>query len=49
MNKKHMALQPLQDNAPGVVASFSLINDTDVTKRFAETATFIRSHGLPVF
>ena len=46
--KKHMALQPLQDNAPGLVASFSLITDKDVTKRFAKAAIFIGSHGLPV-
>lgn len=46
--KKHKALQPLQDNAPDLVASFGLITDKDVTKRFAEAAIFIRSHGLPV-
>ncbi len=46
--KKHMALQPLQDNAPDLVAIFSLINDTDVSKRFHQAATFIEKHGLPI-
>jgi len=46
--KKHMALQPLQDNAPDLVASFSLITDADVTKRFVQAAQFIAKHGLPV-
>ena len=46
--KKHQALQPLQDNAPDLVASFNLINDTDVTKRFARAEAFVDKHGLPV-
>lgn len=46
--KKHMALQPLQDNAPDLVASFSLITDADVSKRLAESMTFMEKHGLPV-
>ncbi|MGB4117891.1 MAG: hypothetical protein WBK51_15230 [Polaromonas sp.] len=46
--KKHQALQPLQDNAPDLVANFSLITSVDATERFAEAATFIAAHGLPV-
>ena len=46
--KKHMALQPLQDNSPDLVASFSLITGTDATKRLAEATAFIDKHGLPV-
>jgi hypothetical protein len=46
--KKHQALQPLQDNAPELVANFSLITAVDGTQRFAETTQFIAAHGLPV-
>lgn len=46
--KKHLALRPLQDNAPDLVASFSLITDADDTNRFAQAATFVARHGLPV-
>ncbi len=46
--KKHQALQPLQDNAPDLVANFSLITAVDVAVRFAEAQKFIAAHGLPV-
>jgi hypothetical protein len=46
--KKHLALQPLQDNAPDLVANFSLITAIEVAQRFAEAAQFIATHGLPV-
>lgn len=46
--KKHHALQPLQDNAPDLVAKFSLITATFTAERFAEAAKFIATQGLPV-
>ena len=46
--KKHQALQPLQDNAPDLVARFSLIAAVAATDRFAEAKTFIATQGLPV-
>jgi hypothetical protein len=46
--KKHQALQPLQDNAPDLVAQFSLITEVDSAARFTEAQKFIASHGLPV-
>ena len=46
--KKHQALQPLQDNAPDLVASFSLITSVPAPERFAEAAKFIAAHGLPI-
>lgn len=46
--KKHQALQPLQDNAPDLVAHFSLITALDARKRFTEAEAFIATHGLPV-
>ena len=46
--KKHLALQPLQDNAPDLVANFSLVTGLDATQRFAEVTSFIAHHGLPV-
>ena len=46
--KKHQALQPLQDNAPDLVANFSLITSHDATERYTDAQTFIATHGLPV-
>ncbi len=46
--KKHMALQPLQDNAPDLVAHFSLITTLVAAQRFVEAAKFIAKQGLPV-
>lgn len=46
--KKHQALQPLQDNAPDLVANFSLITSIDATERFSDAQEFIAIHGLPV-
>lgn len=46
--KKHQALQPLQDNAPDLVAHFSLITALETSQRFAEAEAFIATHGLPV-
>jgi hypothetical protein len=46
--KKHQALQPLQDNAPDLVANFSLITAVDADARFAQAEAFIATHGLPV-
>lgn len=46
--KKHQALQPLQDNAPDLVANFILITVAQATERFAQASAFIAVHGLPV-
>ena len=46
--KKHAALQPLQDNAPELVANFSLIAAIQATERLAQASKFIVAHGLPV-
>lgn len=46
--KKHHALQPLQDNAPDLVANFSLITAVVAVERFAEAAKFIATQGLPL-
>ena len=46
--KKHHALQPLQANAPDLVAEFSLITTVDAASRFAQAVTFTDTHGLPV-
>ena len=46
--KKHLALQPLQDNAPDLVANFNLVTEVEATQRFAEAAKFIAKYGLPV-
>jgi hypothetical protein len=46
--KKHQALQPLQDNSPDLVAQFSLITALEAGKRFTEVEAFIEAHGLPV-
>ena len=46
--KKHLALQPLQDNAPDLVANFNLITVDDPARRFAQATAFIDTHGLPV-
>ena len=46
--KKHLALQPLQDNAPDLVANFSLITAAESTQRVAEAVVFVAKHGLPI-
>ena len=46
--KKHQALQPLQVNAPDLVANFVLVTAADVSQRVAEALTFVDVHGLPV-
>ena len=46
--KKHQALQPLQDNAPDLVASFSLITETVAADRFAVAAASAQAYGLPI-
>ena len=46
--KKHLALQPLQDNAPDLVAHFCLITANSAAERFAQASTLIKAHGLPV-
>ena len=46
--KKHQALAPLQDNAPDLVARFSLITASEPAQRFAEATAFMAQHGLPV-
>lgn len=46
--KKHQALQPLQDNAPDLVAQFSLITALEAGMRFTEAEAFIATHDLPV-
>ena len=46
--KKNLALQPLQDNAPDLVASFSLITSLDAKQRFTDANLFIARYGLPV-
>jgi hypothetical protein len=46
--KKHQALQPLQDNAPDLVANFNLITSVDANERFTDAQKFIAAHGLPV-
>lgn len=46
--KKHQALQPLQDNAPDLVACFSLITALLAAKRFTQAEAFMASQGLPV-
>ena len=46
--KKHLALQPLQDNAPDLVAHHRLISVAVGEARFAQAQAFIATHGLPV-
>ena len=46
--KKHQALAPLQDNAPDLAATFSLITAVDASGRFAQASTFIETQGLPL-
>jgi hypothetical protein len=46
--KKHQALQPLQDNAPDLVAHHQLIASVEIPERFAQAQAFMAAHGLPV-
>ena len=46
--KKHHALQPLQDNAPDLVARFCLITSSGAAERFEQASKFVKNHGLPV-
>ena len=46
--KKHEALQPLQDNSPDLVATFKLITAVEARQRLAEAKALITTHGLPV-
>lgn len=46
--KKHQALQPLQDNAPDLVANFVLVTVVDAAQRIAQALKFADVHGLPV-
>jgi hypothetical protein len=46
--KKHQALQPLQDNAADLVASFVLVTAVDTAQRIAQAVAFADVHGMPV-
>lgn len=46
--KKHQALQPLQVNAPDLVASFVLVTALDARQRIDQALKFTDVHGLPV-
>jgi len=46
--KKHQALQPLQSNAADLVATFTLIQSTQVPERIAQALAFANAQGLPL-
>ncbi|QDL56839.1 hypothetical protein EXZ61_16175 [Rhodoferax aquaticus] len=46
--KKHLALAPLQNNAPDLVAKFTLIESADATERTAAAMAFAQIQGMPL-
>ena len=46
--RKHLALAPLQANAPDLVATFVLVDGTTPESRLAQAQIFTARHGLPV-
>lgn len=46
--RKHLALAPLQANAPDLVATFSLLDDQTTPARLGQAQAFIAVQGLPI-
>jgi len=46
--RKHQALQPLQDNAPDLVAQFVLVGEASALQRIGQALAFADDHGWPV-
>ena len=46
--KKHQALTPLQNNAPDLVATFTLIQSASALQRIQQALQFAREHGMPL-
>lgn len=46
--RKHLALAPLQANAPDLVATFSLLEGQTLPERLRQARAFIAEQGLPI-
>jgi hypothetical protein len=46
--KKHQALAPLQNNAPDLVATFTLIKSTSAVQRIQQALKFAQKNGMPL-
>ena len=46
--KKHQALAPLQNNAPDLVATFTLILSASASQRIQQAVQFAREQGMPL-